>query len=103
MVVDVVEVMVGDAVDPGLEGDVSVDVAADVVVVVVVVVVVLVVVLVVEEVVLVVEEVVVVVVVVDDGGADADAFSPLHLPPALLDRLGGSGRQPRTLRQADLQ
>ena len=51
---------------------------------------VLVVVLVVEEVVLVVEEVVVVVVVVvDDGGANADAFSPLHLPPALLDRLGG--------------
>ena len=77
-----------------------VDVVVVVVVVVVVMVVVLVVVLVVEEVVLVVEEVVVlvvveaveavvVVVVVDDGGADADAFSPLHLPPALLDRLGG--------------
>ena len=44
-------------------------------------------------VVVVVEEVeaveVVVVVVVDDGGADADAFSPLHLPPVLPDRLGG--------------
>ena len=108
--------MVGDAVDLGLEADVAVDVAVDVLVVVVVVVlVVVVVVLVVEEVVLVVvlvvvvEEVVVVVVaveevvVVDDGGDDADAFSPLHLPPPLLDRLGGSGRQPRTLRQADLQ
>ena len=33
--------------------------------------------------------VVVVVVVVDDGGDDADAFSPLHLPPVLPDRLGG--------------
>ena len=96
--------MVGDAVDLGLEVDVVVDVAVDVVVVVVVVVVlvvVVVVVLAVEEVVLVVEEVVVeevveeveevVVVVVDDGGADADAFSPLHLPPplSLQDRLGG--------------
>ena len=93
--------MVGDAVDLGLEVDVAVDVAADVVVVVVLVVVM--VVLAVEEVVLVVvlvvvEEVVVeeveeveevVVVVVDDGGADADAFSPLHLPPPLPDRLGG--------------
>ena len=81
--------MAGDAVDLGLEVDVVGDVAVDVVVVVVVVVVVLV--LVVEEVeeveVVVVE--VVVVVVVDDGGADADAFSPLHLPPLLPDRLGG--------------
>ena len=95
--------MVGDAVDLGLEVDVVGDVAVDVVVVVVVVVLevvleVLVEVLVVlvveeavvEEVVEAVEEVVVVVVVVvDDGGADADAFSPLHLPPVLLDRLGG--------------
>ena len=93
MGVDVVVVMVGDAVDPGLEVDVAVDVAVDVVVVVVVLVVLVaevLVVLVVEEVVVVVEEAVeVVVVVVDDGGADADAFSPLHLPPVLLDRLGG--------------
>ena len=94
--------MVGDAVDLGLEVDVVGDVAVDVVVVVVVVVVVevlevvlevlveVLVVLVVEE--AVVEEVVEAVeeeVVVDDGGADADAFSPLHLPPVLLDRLGG--------------
>ena len=92
----VVVVMVGDAGDPGLEGDVAVDVAVvlvvDVVLVVVVVVVVVLVVVVEvveEEVAVVVEEVVVVVVVVDDGGADADAFSPLHLPPPLLDRLGG--------------
>ena len=94
----VVEVMVGDAEDPGLEVDVAVDVAVDVVVVVVVVLVVLVaevlVVLVVLAVV-VVEEVEVVVEVeaveevVDDGDDDADAFSPLHLPPVLLDRLGG--------------
>ena len=97
--------MVGDAVDLGLEvdvvGDVAVDVAVDVVVVVVVLEVVLEVLVevlvvlvveeaVVEEVVEAVEEVVVVVVVVvDDGGADADAFFPLHLPPVLLDRLGG--------------
>ena len=93
--------MVGDAVDLGLEVDVVGDVAVDVVVVVLAVVVVVLaveevvlVVLVVEEVVVeeVVEEVVVVVVVVvvvDDGGDDADAFSPLHLPPALPDRLGG--------------
>ena len=94
--------MVGDAVDLGLEVDVVGDVAVDVVVVVVVVEVlevvlevlveVLVVLVVVEEAV-VVEEVVEAVeeevVVVDDGGADADAFSPLHLPPVLLDRLGG--------------
>ena len=86
--------MVGVAVDLGLEGDVAVDVAVDVVVVVVLVVVLVLVVVVVlvlaeevEEVEVVV--VVVVVVVVDDGGADADAFSPLHLPPPLLDRLGG--------------
>ena len=93
--------MVGDAVDLGLEVDVVGDVAVDVVVVVVVVVEALEVVVVVEvlvEVLVVVEAVVeevveaveeVVVVVVDDGGADADAFSPLHLPPVLLDRLGG--------------
>ena len=89
--------MVGGAVDLGLEADVVVDVAVDVAVVVVVLVVVLVVVVVVVVVLVVlvvVEEVVVVeavevVVVVDDGGADADAFSPLHLPPVLLDRLGG--------------
>ena len=93
-----------------------------VVLVVVVVVVVLVVLLVVEVVVLVVvvvvlaeevEEVVVVVVVVvvgvvvvvvDDGDDDADAFSPLHLPPIHSFRIvWESGRQPRTLRQADLQ
>ena len=86
MGVDVVVVaMVGDAEDPGLE----VDVAVDVVVVVVVVVVLVVVEEAVEVVVVVVEEAVEVVVVVDDGGADADAFSPLPLPPALLDRLGG--------------
>ena len=64
--------MLGDAVDLGLE-------VVDVVVVVVVVGVVVLLVVLVE----------VVVVVVDDGGADADAFSPLHLPPVLLDRLGG--------------
>ena len=81
MGVDVV--VVGDAVDPGLEGDVAVDV------VVVVVVVVLVVVEEAVEVVVVVVEEAVEVVVVDDGGADADAFSPLPLPPVLLDRLGG--------------
>ena len=88
--------MVGDAVDLGLEVDVVGDVAVDVVVVLVLVVVVVlaVVVVLVVVVVEVVEEevavvVLVVVVVVDDGGADADAFSPLHLPPALLDRLGG--------------
>ena len=94
--------MVGDAVDLGLEADVAVDVAVDVVVVVVVVVVLVLVVLVAEVLVVlvvvvveeavevvVVEVAVVVVVVVDDGGADADAFSPLHLPPVLLDRLGG--------------
>ena len=92
VVVDVVEVMVGDAVDLGLEVDVAVDVAVVVVVVVVLVVVVLVLVVLVVLVVVVVEEVVEVeevVVVVDDGGADADAFSPLHLPPVLPDRLGG--------------
>ena len=90
-VVDVVEVMVGDAGDPGLEGVgvVLVVLVVDVVLVVVVVVVVLVLAEEVEEVEVVVEVVVVVVVVVDDGGADADAFSPLHLPPPLLDRLGG--------------
>ena len=96
MGVDVVVAMVGDAEDPGLEGDVAVDVAADVVVLVVLVVlvlavlVVLVVLAVVVEVV--VEEVVVVEAVeevVDDGDDDADAFSPLPLPPVLLDRLGG--------------
>ena len=94
--------MVGDAVDLGLEVDVVGDVAVDVVVVVVVVEVlevvlevlveVLVVLVVVEEAVVVeevVEAVEEVVVVVDDGGADADAFFPLHLPPVLLDRLGG--------------
>ena len=91
--------MVGDAVDLGLEVDVVGDVAVDVVVVVVVevlevvleVLVEVLVVLVVEEAVVeeVVEAVEEVVVVVDDGGADADAFSPLHLPPVLLDRLGG--------------
>ena len=96
VVEDVVEVMVGDAGDPGLE---VVGVVLVVLVVVDVVLVVVVVVLVlaeeVEEVEVVVVEVVVVVVVVvavvvvDDGGADADAFSPLHLPPPLLDRLGG--------------
>jgi len=85
----VVVVVVGDAEDLGLEVDVAVDVAVDVVLVVeevVLVLAVLVVVVVVEE-----EEevVVVVVVVVEDGGADADAFSPLPLPPVLLDRLGG--------------
>ena len=98
MGVDVVEVMVGDAVDLGLEVDVAVDVAVVVVVVVVLVVVlaveeeeeVLVVLVAVEEVeVVVVVVVVAVAVVVDDGGDDADAFSPLHLPPVLLDRLGG--------------
>ena len=116
VVVDVVEVMVGDAVDPGLE---VVDVVLVVVVVlvllageevvlvvvvlvlaeeveevdVVLVVVVLVLVLAEEveevEVVVVVVVAVVVVVVVDDGGDDDDAFSPLHLPPLLPDRLGG--------------
>ena len=89
--------MVGGAVDLGLEADVVVvvDVAVDVAVLVVVVVLVDVAVVLVVVVVLVVEvveeevEEVVVVVGVDDGGADADAFSPLHLPPVLLDRLGG--------------
>ena len=91
--------MVGGAVDLGLEVDVAVDVVAvDVAVVlvgvlVVVVVVVVVVVLVVLVVVVVVEEVEAVEAVeeeeVDDGGDDADAFSPLPLPPVLLDRLGG--------------
>ena len=97
MVVDVVEVMVGDAGDPGLEVDVAVDVAVDVVVVVVVVLVVLVAEVLVVLVVLAVVVVVVVVMVVeeaveeevDDGDDDADAFSPLPLPPVLLDRLGG--------------
>ena len=69
-------VMVGDAVDLGLE-------VVDVVVLVVVLVVLVVEV---EEVVEVV--VVVVVAVVDDRGDDADDFSPLHLPPPLPDRLG---------------
>ena len=91
MGVDVVVAMVGDAEDPGLE----VDEAVDVVVVVVLVVVVLVVLVAEVLVVLAVVVVVVVVVeeaveeVVDDGADDADAFSPLPLPPALLDRLGG--------------
>ena len=101
-VVVVVEVMVGDAVDPGLEvvgvvlvvvvvvvDVVVLVVVVDVVLVVVVVVVLVVLVVVVEEVEEVVEEVVEAVVVVDDGGDDDDAFSPLHLPPVLLDRLGG--------------
>ena len=88
--------MVGGAVDLGLEADVAVDVAVVLVVVLVVVDVVLVVVVVVlvvlvEEEVEEVEEVEAVEeeVVGDDGGDDADAFSPLHLPPVLLDRLGG--------------
>ena len=97
MGVDVMEVMVmvGDAVDPGLEvvGVVLVVVVVvDVVLVLVVAVLVLVLAEEVEEVEVVVEVVVVVVVavvVVDDGGDDADAFSPLHLPPLLPDRLGG--------------
>ena len=85
MGVDVVGVVVGDAVDPGLE----VDVAVVLVLVVVAEVLVVVVVVVEEAVEVVVVEEAVEVVVVDDGGADADAFSPLPLPPALLDRLGG--------------
>ena len=99
MGVAVVVAMVGDAEDPGLEVDVAVDVAVDVVVVVVVLVVLVVLVVVVVVLVVVVEEVEVVVevveveaveeVVVDDGDDDADAFSPLPLPPVLLDRLGG--------------
>ena len=91
--------MVGGAVDLGLEVDVAVDVVAvdvavvlvGVLVVVVVVVVVVVLVVLVVVVVVVVEEVEEVEAVeeVDDGGDDADAFSPLPLPPVLLDRLEG--------------
>ena len=90
MGVDVVVVaMVGDAEDPGLEVDVAVDVVVVVVLVVLVaeVLVVLVVLAVVEEVEVVVE--VEAVEEEDDGDDDADAFSPLPLPPVLLDRLGG--------------
>ena len=75
--------------DVGDVGVLGLEVVDVVLVVVVVLVLVVLVVLVVEEVevVVVVVVAVAVAVVVDDGGADADDFSPVHLPPPLPDRL----------------